>query len=133
MTVKQVLYLIALGLLIGLSVLGAKHLKDWYDLRQTVETQGHIGKAASGIETDASKADANRAKTDNGIKAGRDDFQNRYQRDIRDDTETATHSTHVVPKRVRDNFRERRLARERSGCTGTKCESRSPENDPPER
>lgn len=133
MTVKQVLYLIALGLLIGLSVLGAKHLKDWYDLRQTVETQGHIGKAASGIETDASKADANRAKADNEIKTGRNDFQNRYQRDIRDDAETATHSTHVVPKRVRDNFRERRLARERSGCTGTKCEPGSSENDPPER
>lgn len=133
MTAKQVLYLVAIGLLIGLSVLGLKHIKDWYDLRQTVETQGHIGKAATGIETDASKADADREQADNGIKTGRNDFQNRYQRDIRDDAETATHSTHVVPKRVRDNFRERRLARERSGCAGAKCQPGSEEDNASQR
>lgn len=133
MTIKQVLYLVAIGLLIGLSVLGVKHIRDWYILKDKVEVQSNIGKATSDMTGDGAKADEDRSQTNQHVDYGRSEFQSRYQRDKRDDVETANHANHVVPKRVRDNFRERRLARERSRCVGNECGAGSEEDRPPKR
>lgn len=133
MNIKQALYLVAFGLMIGLSVLGVKHLKDWYDLKSRAESSVQIGKTTSDLNQDGEKADEDRGKVAKGLDEGRDQFERDYEGAKRDEPEVATRASRTVPVRVRDTFRKRRLARERLGCVGTKCETRPGEDSSAER
>lgn len=122
LTVKEVLYIIAVGLILGLGVLGIKHIKNWYDTKDRLETVTAIGETTSGMVTDGAKASEDRSAVDYSVGQGRGAFNQSYEGAKRDEPEVATRATRVVPSRVRNAFRERRLARERSGCAGAECE-----------
>ena len=128
MTVKEVLYLIVFGLLFGLAVLGVKHVKNWYDLKGVAETATAIGQASSEMAEDGAKADEDRGNVDYAVGQGRDAFNHSYEGAKSNEPEVAARSNRPVPDSVRRAFRERRLARERSGCVTSQCESRSEEN-----
>ena len=130
MTVKEVLYLIIFGVLFGLAVLGVKHVKNWYDLKGVAETATAIGQASSGIIEDSAKADEDRSNVDYAVGQGRDAFRQSYQGAEANEPEVADHASRAVPLSVRRAFRERRLARERSGCVEGQCGPR-PEEDAP--
>lgn len=133
MTVKEVLYLIVFGLLFGLAVLGVKHVKDWYDLKEVAETATAIGQASSGIIEDSAKADEDRSNVDYAVGQGRDAFRQSYQGAKANEPEVADHASRAVPLSVRRAFRERRLARERSGCAGGECKEGLETSPPSER
>lgn len=133
MSIKEVFYVIAIGVLIGLGVLGIKHIKNWYDLKGQVQEQAQIGTTTSELVTDGAQASEDRSAVDYAVGQGRGAFNQSYEGAKRDEPEVATRATRVVPSRVRNAFRERRLARERSGCAGSKCERGSEADNSAER
>lgn len=131
--VKDLITFILLVVIVGAGVFGISTIKRWHDASQVAEVQGRTLEATSGIIGDGTKADQERATTDAGLAAAREDFNRRYQEDKQNDPETAARASTRNTVRVRNNFRERRLARERLGCAGRQCEARSEEDDSSER
>ena len=131
--VKDLITFIVLVVIVGFGIFGISKVKQWHDASQAAEVQGRTLEATSGIIGDGTKADAERDATDTGLAKAREDFNRRYQEDKRNDPETAARAVRVVPQRVRDNFRARRLARERLGCAGSECQARSEEDESSER
>lgn len=130
---KEIVYFILMVAVIGLGVFGISRVKSWYDGSQQNEQRGRTMEATSGIIEDGTKADAERGERDTGLQQAREDFQRQYQEDKRNDKDTSVHSSGIVPQRVRDNFRARRLARERLGCAGEQCLEGSEEDTSSER
>ena len=129
----ETIKLILAGLLgVGLLFAGQKVL-DWKAAADQNEARGRTLESTSGITADGAKADEDRDKTDAGVAAGRDDFNNSTEEDRRNEPETAVRDTGNVPASRMRAFRERRLARERLGCAGEQCEPRSEGEAAPER
>lgn len=133
MTPREILYFLLLVICVGAGIFGITKVKSWYDASRVAEQQGRTLEATVGINADGVAADGQRAERDEGLARARDEFNQRYKEDVRYDPATADRADRVVPQRVRDNFRARRLARERLGCAGSKCESRPAPDDPAER
>ena len=131
--VKDLITFIVLVVIVGFGVFGISTVKRWYDASKVAEVQGRTLEATSGILGDGTKADAERAATDTGLAAGREAYQRQYEEDKRHDPETAARASTRNTVRVRNNFRERRLRRERLGCAGSECQARSEEDDSSER
>ena len=106
---------------------------EWKAGAEQNESRGRTMEATSGITADGAKADADRGKTDAGLSAGRDTFNNATEEDRRNEPETAARDDRGVPASRLRAFRERRLARERLGCAGEQCESRSEAAPAPQR
>ena len=133
MTAKQIAYFLGLVVAVLLVVFGLRTLKSWYDgSRQNVQ-KGQTMEATVGVTKDGTVADAAQGATDTTVVKGNYDFGNTYKEDERHDPIVATRSTGAVPQRVRDNFRARRIARERSGCVGGQCDPYAEAEDASER
>lgn len=133
MAINETVKLI-LALIIGAAVLfGVQKVLDWREAAQQNEQRGRTITATSGIINDGSKADADRTTTDTGISQGRQEFHDNQQEAKRNEPETAARADRAVPASVRNNFRARRLARERSGCVGDECQARPPASASSER
>lgn len=131
--VKDLITFIVLVVIVGFGIFGISKVKQWHDASQVAEVQGRTLEATSGILGDGTKADAERAATDTGLAAGREAYQRQYEEDKRHDPETAARASTRNTVRVRNNFRERRLRRERLGCAGSECQARSKEDESSER
>ena len=88
-------------------------------LEQNVRT----GQAASGIVEDASAAETETQRVEVVVTNGRDNYQRGYEDAKRNDPQLASWADRPWPERLRVLACERRLARERSGCTGSGCPS----------
>ena len=119
-----------IAVIIGAAVLffGQKVI-SWKEAADQNEARGRTMEATSGISGDGARADEDRGKTDAGLSAGRDDFNNATEEDRNNEPETAVRDTGNVPASRLRAFRERRLARERLGCAGEQCEPRSEAKD----
>lgn len=120
-TFKLVLALVAgvLLLWVGQTVL------SWKEAAQQNEQRGATIETTSAIIDDGAKADQEREQVDGDIATGRATYDNAYQEAKTNEPETAARADRTRPASVRNAFRERRRARERSGCIGDECESRS--------
>lgn len=98
---------------------------DWKEGAEQNEARGRTMEATSGIINDGVRADEDRSVTDDAIADGRDTFNTTTQRDRNNEPQTASRDSAAVPASRLRAFRERRLARERSGCIGEQCEPRS--------
>ena len=130
---KEIVYFIMLVVIIGAGIFGTTTLKNWYVGYKTSQQQGRTLQSTSGIIEDGSESDKQRDKTDTGLAEAREDFKRQYEEDKRRDPEIASRAVRVVPQRVRDNFRARRLARERLGCAGSECRKGLEEDSASER
>lgn len=130
---KEIIYFILLVAVVGAGIFGISTVKKWYDGSQQNVQKGQTMEATVGITTDGAAADAHQGATDTKVEKGNYDFGNTYQEDERHDPNVATRSSRDVPQRVRNNFRARRLARERSGCVGGECDPFAETEDPAER
>jgi len=111
-----------IAVLIGAAVLfGVQTVLDWREGAQAGEQLRRTATAISGIINDGAEADAQRDTVDMGIARGRDKFNNDYQEAKLNEPETAARAARVVPVSVRNAFRARRLARERSACPDGRC------------
>lgn len=103
---------------------GAQKVLSWKEAAEQNETRGRTLQSTSGILGDGKKADEDRAQVDTGVTAGKQQFDNDYKEAKANEPATAARADRLVPKRVRDAYRTRRLARERSGCVGDDCAAR---------
>lgn len=112
-------------LLIGAALwFGIQTILEWREGAQKSQQQTRTAQATSGILADGAKADENRGVVDAAINEGKSKFNNDYSEAKRHDPEIADRADRAVPDRVRESYRARRLARERSGCIGGECEAR---------
>ena len=130
---KELIYFILLVVLVGAGIFGISTIKRWHDASKQNEQRGQTMEATVGITQDGATADAHQTATDTAVGQGNYDFGTTYAKDERHDPIVATRSTGTVPQRVRDNFRARRLARERSGCFGDECAALDEGEDAAER
>jgi hypothetical protein len=129
--IKVIIGLIVTILITVALILGSQTVISWkegYD-----QNQINTGKleSTSGIIDDGAKADENRAEVDQTVAQGRDQFNQDYEGAMRNEPETAARADRPVPDSVRKAFRERRIARERSGCAGQQCGEGPEASSPP--
>lgn len=108
--------LITVGLIIG-----GQTVMSWK--KGYEQNQINTGKleSTSGIISDGAKADEDRSDVDQTVDQARDQFNDNYRGAMQNEPETAARADRPVPDSVRDAFRQRRIARERSGCAGQQC------------
>lgn len=132
---RQVLILIAISvILLGLV---ADRVNTWWQKRQAVEAATapltEKIEATAGINADGAKADQDRATDDHTATTAADTFRNDIARSRRDDPEARSRADRPVPRSVRDAFRARRIAIERSAGAGADGRAPAPEPDTSER
>lgn len=130
---KEIIYFILLVVLVGAGIFGISTIKRWHDGSQQNVQKEQTMEATVGVTKDGTVADAAQGATDTTVVKGNYDFGNTYKEDERHDPIVASRTTRVVPQRVRDNFRARRIARERSGCVGSQCDPYAEAEDASER
>lgn len=111
---------LALALGVGVALFGA-HYRQLQNAAGQNEQRGAVIENTSAGIADGVEIDMERARLDALMASNRDDFQRAKTEAKRNEPETATRATRAVPDSVRAAFRERRLARERRGCTGDEC------------
>ena len=131
--IKEVIALVLVVLaVVGLQLAGLHYL----NLRQAAaqnETRGGLLKSASDGIAQGVHIDAAQQTYNQGLAAARAEFQVNQQEAQRHDPQLAARAATAVPDRVRDNFRARRLARERLGCAGSECEEGRSKGDAAQR
>lgn len=132
---KQVLIMIAMGVI--LAGLVADRANTWWQKRQAVAAataplEGKI-EATAGINAEGAKADQARNDDDQAATTAATTFRNDIARSRRDDPEARARADRPVPRSVRDAFRARRIAIERSGCAGADCGTPAAEPDAAQR
>lgn len=106
---------------------------DWREGAQQNEQRGRTMQATTDIAKDGAKADEQRLFIDVGLLEARARFNQQLEEDKANEPEVAERADRTVPSSRLRAFRERRLARERLGCAGEQCQSRSTEANAPER
>lgn len=132
---KQVLIMLAMGVI--LAGLVVDRANTWWKQRQAVNAataplEGKI-EATAGINADGAKADSERETDDRAATTAADTFRNDIARSRRDDPEARARADRPVPRSVRDAFRARRIAIERSAGPGADGGAAAAEPDPAER
>ena len=125
MNPKEIVLFVLMALVVFAGVFGITKVKSWYEASQQNAQRGQVLETTGGMIDDGEVADTKRDTVDTGLGVAREDYQKQYQEDKRHEPEVASRAARVVPQRVRDNFRARRLARERLGCAGEQCQERS--------
>jgi hypothetical protein len=124
---------LALAVLVGCAILyGAQTVFSWKEAAEQNERRGRTLEATSGIIKDESKNEEQRLVIDTGLLEGRARFNQQLEDDNNEPKIAARGSSAVPDSRLRA-FRERRLARERLGCTGAECQPGSEDPPPAER
>lgn len=129
--------LIALAALILALLLVFDRGVEWWRQRRAVDaaTAPLIDKVVvtTGIIEDGAKADADRADDDANAAQAANTFRTDIERSRRNDPEARARADRPVPRSVRDAFRARRIAIERSGCAAGECDPPAPGADAAER
>lgn len=119
--IRVVVSLIVTVLLTVAMVIGGQQILAWKRGAEKAEAQTHTMEATSAIIGSGVKSDADRTTTDTRVVQGRAQYQSSYSEAEANEPVVANRASRPVPDRVRNAFRERRLARERSGCAGEQC------------
>jgi hypothetical protein len=132
---KQVLIMIAMAVI--LAGLVVDRVNTWWKQRQAVAAaieplEGKIV-ATDGINADGAQADQARSDDDQAANTAANTFRNAIARSHRDDPTAAARAARPVPASVRDAFRARRIAIERSQCAGADCGATATEPDAAQR
>lgn len=132
---KQVLIMVAVGF-IALALI-FHNLSNWWETRQAVNEakaplEGKI-EATAGINASGAIADEERTTDDQTATQAAETFRTTIARSHTHDPIARDRASRPVPDSVRQAFRARRLAIERSGCTGAECDEAAAEADPAER
>jgi hypothetical protein len=112
--------LLALALGVAVAMFGGHYTRLQHAAAQN-EGRGLVLENTSAGVADGVDNDQAQAQVDTGLAQGRDTFKTSINEAKRHDPETANRADRVVPERVRNAYRERRLARERLGCAGREC------------
>jgi hypothetical protein len=121
---KQIELYVGLTLAVILSVgvsLFAGHYQELQRAAAQNEQRGGVIHATSQGIARGVDVDAFLSSNDVVIGTGRDAFNHTITEAKRHEPETAARADRTVPVSVRNAYRERRLARERRGCTGSEC------------
>lgn len=136
-TINPKWVLVAVILAFIVLALGADRVAEWWNTRQAVASAMQPVKekveATAAINEDAAAADAARETSDSIASTAANTFRNDIARSHRDDPTARDRAARPVPVSVRNAFRARRLAIERSGCVGAECGTPAPEPDAAER
>jgi len=121
---KRIEIIIGLTVAVILSVGVSLFARDYMDAKRAQAQNEQRGRvlinATAGIERGVD-VDAFLSNNDVVIGTGRETFNRTMQEARRHEPETAARADRAVPVSVRNAYRERRLARERRGCTGSEC------------
>lgn len=132
---KQVLIMIAMAVI--LAGLVVDRVNTWWKQRQAVAvaTEPLIGKieATDAINAAGAEADQARNDDDHAATTAANTFRNDIARGQRNDPSATARAARPVPVSVRDAFRARRIAIERSQCTSADCGAAAPEPDASQR
>lgn len=123
--IKVIISIVTAALVAAALVIGLQTVSSWKEGFDQNKVKTETLKATSGIIQDGSKADEERTTVDQSVGEARGQFQQDYQGAMRHEPETAARADAVLRDGVRNAFRARRLARERSGCSGEQCGERS--------
>lgn len=124
-TVKMIL----VALLVCVALLGIKKVMDWRDAALRSEQQTRTMETTSGIVKDGNIASVQRNHVASNVAQAKERFDNQIAEDRKNEPEIADRADRSVPASRLRAFRERRLARERSGCAGEQCSSGSTSSD----
>lgn len=128
MTPKMILAIVAAILMAAAISWGTNDLITLRHAAEQNEQRGGVMVATQGGLADTARIDQEQEAFNAGVLAGRDAFKQSKQEAQRHDPATATRAVAAVPDSLRNAYRERRLARERSGCASTQCDKRRPED-----
>lgn len=111
---KQTAKLI-LALVLGAAILAfGLWINNLQNKAALADQRGKVIEATVGVTEDGAKDDAQRAKVETGVTTGREEFKATTEKAKRDEPATAARADRPVPASVRNAYRARRLARERS-------------------
>lgn len=114
MAVSETFKLIVAVAIGALVVLGITHYMDLRNRAAVGDQRGTKIEATAGTIADGAQADTRRAERDTGTAQGAQQFTITMQEAERNEPATRNRADTPVPDSVRDAFRARRLARERS-------------------
>lgn len=118
---RLILWGLVVGLLIFLGWLWLQSRDERQQTQASAEQGVRTGVAVTGITQDASDAADETQRVEITVTDARSAYQRGYQDAKREDPSIADWAAQPVPQRLRDLARERRLARERLGCSGDGC------------
>lgn len=127
------LRIVLYGLLAVAIAAGAMYVSNLREASALSEQRGTTLQTTSAVIDDGAIADQAQAAVAQGIAAGRDQFTETYNEAKRHEPTVADRADRPVAASVRDAYRQRRLARERSGCVRSECEARGQAGDATER
>ena len=130
---KDFLKLVVCLLLGGLIITGWNKVIEWKTAADLSEQQTRTAGTTIGILGDNSRSAAESQADQNQLSQGVQQFTITIEEGQRNDPEARARADRPVPDSVRNAFRERRLARERSGCIGAGCRAEPDTNAPSKR
>lgn len=114
MPIKTIVYLVVAALTIVVLTFG---VSDYMRLRKAAaqnELRGQVITTTAHAVVDGDKADEQRVAVDVSVRDARSAYSDNLEKAKHDDPNIASRIDRVVPDRLRELARERRLARERS-------------------
>lgn len=130
---EKAVELVVAGVIAGGIVLAYNHYQAIKAEAQAGRQHKTVLGTASGVVTDGAAADRSSAAVDQAVAGAADAFANAIEEAKRNEPETARRADGLVPDSVRNAYRERRLARERSGCVSGECPPSRDEDETPKR
>ena len=125
-------YLIIMAVMIIVVSLLIHFVSTWWQSRQAVRNSvkpiAAKVESTAGINRDAEEADKDAGKVEQKVSQGREVYHTIYKEAKNNEPKVADRASAAVPASVRRAFRERRLARERSGQLGEQRGEGSEEN-----
>lgn len=111
----------------------ASTIRGWYVKAQEAELSEAVIETTSGINKDGDAAAVERTRVDTTLTEARARYRAQVEQTNEADPVLRKRAATPVDQRVLDNFRQARLARERSGSLGEQGEGKRPEKDAAER
>lgn len=109
------------------------HYQSLVEAAHLAEVRKGTAANASATVIDGQAADTAAQKVEFVLTDTRDTFTHNQSKAKANEPETAQRADRVVPVSVRNNFKQRRLARERLGCVSVQCEAGDAAGNPSER
>jgi uncharacterized membrane protein YraQ (UPF0718 family) len=129
-------FIIGLVVAILLSVAVSYFWQDYRSAKQAElqnVSRGRVLENTSATIDDGAIAEAVAEEVDRVLSSSRTEFTDNQTKAKANEPETAHRATRTVPVSVRNNFKQRRLARERFGCVPGECEASDQAGNAPER
>lgn len=122
----------AIGLSVG-ATLFFQHYQSLVAAASLAEVRKGTATNTSATVIDGQAADSAAQRVEFVLTDSRDTFNHNQSKAKANEPETAQRANRVVPVSVRNNFKQRRLARERLGCVPGECEASDAAGDATER